>query len=85
MYRDEYADALSINAESTYVNSGLEREFTDLLGEAQKKFALAIVAKQCNLTCLEILINVNADFVFAEKGGISTDPLAFCIRSQIFY
>ncbi|MFX1514349.1 MAG: methyl-accepting chemotaxis protein [Promethearchaeota archaeon] len=81
--RAEYADESSILAETTYVQFGLEKEFTDLLAEAETNYAQALATGQCNATCVNILADIRENFVWKEHElGPLHDPFATSIRCQ---
>jgi methyl-accepting chemotaxis protein len=80
-YRYEYCGNENLELERMYVANGLEKDFTDLLAEAETNYAQALTIGQCNSTCTEILENVNASFVFAaHELGPLYDPFASSIR-----
>ncbi|MFX0212427.1 MAG: hypothetical protein ACFFDT_41015, partial [Candidatus Hodarchaeota archaeon] len=80
-YRIEYCDSASMAAETKYVQNGLEKEFTDLLTEAETNYAQAYTRGEVNSTCLDILEDVNSSFVFAAHDlGPLYDPFASSIR-----
>ncbi|MHA2295974.1 MAG: methyl-accepting chemotaxis protein [Candidatus Hodarchaeales archaeon] len=78
--RQEYADDASMIAESSFVLSGLEKDFTDLLNEADTNFAQALSAGQSNSTTLTILGNVREMFVFND--ATTYESFADAIRCQ---
>ncbi|MFQ5979949.1 MAG: methyl-accepting chemotaxis protein [Candidatus Heimdallarchaeota archaeon] len=78
--RAEYADDISILAESTYVSSGLEKDFTDLLTEAEANLAWASSNGQVNATATSLLTDVRSTFVFDKS--VSGDSFTEAIRDQ---
>jgi len=67
--------------EARYVQSGLEKDFTDLLTQAELNFAQGLGLAECNQTCLDTLAIVNESFVFAtHSSGPLYDPFAASIR-----
>ena len=80
-YRYEYCGNENLELERKYIDDGLEKDFTDLLLVAETNYAQAFSNGQCNQTCLDILAEVNASFVFAaHELGPLYDPMASSIR-----
>ncbi|MHA2346559.1 MAG: methyl-accepting chemotaxis protein [Candidatus Hodarchaeales archaeon] len=77
--REEYADSASILNESSFVQSGLEKEFTDLMNEAETNFAEAVIAGQANVTMTLLLSEAKSKFLFDEE---QDDNFATAIRCQ---
>ncbi|MHA2095517.1 MAG: HAMP domain-containing methyl-accepting chemotaxis protein [Candidatus Hodarchaeales archaeon] len=77
--REEYADSVSILNESPFVQNGLEKEFTDLMNEAETNFAQAEVAGQVNVTMTLLLAEAKSEFIFDEA---KDNNFATAIRCQ---
>ncbi|MFX1513673.1 MAG: methyl-accepting chemotaxis protein [Promethearchaeota archaeon] len=78
--RAEYADEVSIQTESTYVQSGHEKEFTDLLAQTEANFAWANTNGQANSTMLSILSEVRVDVMWDKSDTV--ESFAEAIRCQ---
>ncbi|MFW9854861.1 MAG: methyl-accepting chemotaxis protein [Candidatus Thorarchaeota archaeon] len=78
--RNEYADEISILAETDFVQSGLEKDFTDLLGQAEANFQWALANGSMNTTALTILEDVRTRVVFNSSN--QNTSLADAVRSQ---
>lgn len=83
--RAEYADEPSILASRSFVDSGLEKDFTDLFAEAETNFGQGASkpygqGRQVNDTTLTLIGNVRKLFVF----DLSTNYESFadCVRHQ---
>lgn len=76
---DEYADSASILNESSFVQNGLEKEFTDLMNETLTNFAQALVAGQVNVTITSLLSEAKSEFLYEEE---KDDNFATAVRCQ---
>ncbi|MHA2247719.1 MAG: methyl-accepting chemotaxis protein [Candidatus Hodarchaeales archaeon] len=82
--RDEYADSASILNESPFVQNGLEKEFTDLMNEAETNFAQAEVAGQANVTMTLLLSETKSEFFFDEENDFNFATAVRCQEDGVF-
>ena len=76
--RNEFADATSIANSANVPNSGLEREFYDLITQSEMDFTTAQANGQVNSTSLTVISQVNNLVLYNS----SSQSFAFLIRNQ---
>jgi len=80
----EYADLASILNESSFVQTGLEKEFTDLMNETETNFAQAVIAGQANVTMTLLLSEVKSEFQYDEENDYNFATAIRCQEDGVF-